>query len=118
MVLPICQRVTYCSDSAPVTCLSVADGLDRLSIWVITLSVIPSADRFSRVPRMSMPGTLAPLMTGKSASPRGSGSPLTGALVDPGGTSVPSTPGPDDCRAIVMTPAPQWSATCAVQIPP
>src|ERR1700682_4891604 len=60
--------------------------------------------------------TLAPTITGESASPDASDLPLTGELDGPL-TLVPNRPNPDDWRATVITPAPQWSATCTVHVP-
>ena len=57
---------------------------------------------------MSMPGTFVPPITGKSASPELPVMPVVGALDGPE-TLVPNKPGPEDCRATVITPAPAWS---------
>src|SRR6267378_3026197 len=62
---------------------------------------------------MSIPGFPAPPITGYRASPAASLRPLTGELDGPL-TLVPNRPRPDDWRAIVITPAPQWSATWAL----
>src|SRR5205809_180223 len=58
--------------------------------------------------RMSMPGTFVPPITGKSASWELPVMPVVGALDGPE-TLVPNKPGPEDCRATVITPAPAWS---------
>ena len=106
MVLPICQRVTYWRNAEPVIVAAVPAGLRRSTTRVITCSVVPSLERCSWLLRMSMPRTFVPPMTGKSASPAGSLRPATGAFDGPD-TAVPNRPIPDDCRAIVTTPAPQ-----------
>src|SRR6267378_3637987 len=78
MVLPICQRVTYWRKAVPAILAAVAAGLERSTILVVTVSVLP--DRLMELLRMSIPETL-----------------------------VPNRPGPEDCRARVITPAPAWS---------
>src|SRR5438552_19114406 len=100
---PICHRVTYWRYTEPATSEAVRAGFDRSSTFVVTVRVCP--DRLSVFPRTSMPGTSVPPITGYRASPHGSESPLTGALEVPV-TDEPSRPGPADCRAIVITPAP------------
>src|SRR5882724_7357479 len=111
MVLPICQRVTYWRKAVPAVLAAVAAGLERSTILVVTVSVL--LDRLMELLRMSIPGTLAPPITGNSASPKLSVIPLTGALEGPE-TFVPKRPGPEDCRAIVIRPAPAWSTSCAL----
>ena len=83
---------------------------------MVTLRVEPLGEKLSWLDRMSMPGWLLPPITAYRASPAGSLRPLTGELDGPL-TLVPKRPRPDDWRAIVITPAPQWSATCTVQVP-
>src|SRR2546426_4064211 len=106
MVLPICQRVTYWRSAVPVIFAAVAAGFERSTIFVVTVRVLP--DRLMELLRMSMPGTLAPPITGNRASPKLSVIPVVGAFDGPE-TFVPNRPGPEDCRAIVITPAPAWS---------
>src|SRR2546422_4815532 len=103
MVLPICQRVTYWRNAVPGIRSAVAMGFERSTIFVVTVRVLP--DRLMELLKMSMPGTFVPPITGKSASPKLSLIPLVGAFDGPE-TFVPNRPGPDDCRATVMTPAP------------
>src|SRR5437879_3134788 len=114
MVLPICQRVTYCRLVAPVITAVVEAGLDRSTTCMRTLSVWPSGERRRLLDRISMPRWLLPPITGNRASPAGSLSPLTGVFDGPE-TAVPNKPIPEDWRATVITPAPQWSTNCALQ---
>ena len=90
----------------PVIFAAVAAGLERSTILVVTVRVLP--DRLMELLRMSMPGTFVPPITGKSASPELPVMPVVGALDGPE-TLVPNKPGPEDCRATVITPAPAWS---------
>src|SRR5260370_9515116 len=107
MVLPICQRGTYWTKLVPVIRAAVAAGLVRSTILVVIVRVLP--DRLMELLRMSMPGTLVPPITGYSASPKLSVIPLVGALDVPE-TLVPNSPGPEDCLATVMPPAPERSS--------
>src|SRR6266403_509821 len=106
MVLPICQRVTYWRNAVSVNFAAVAAGLERSTIFVVSVRVLP--DRLMELLRMSMPGTFVPPITGKRASPKLPVMPVVGALEGPD-TLVPKRPGPEDCRATVITPAPAWS---------
>src|SRR6267143_4336025 len=110
MVLPICQRVTYWRYAAPGTRAAVSAGLVRSATFAVTVSV--RLDRLNWLERMSMPGTLVPPITGYSASPLGSLSPLDGEFDGPE-MLEPNSPGPFVCCAIVITPAPAWSTSCA-----
>src|SRR6266446_9983435 len=101
MVFPICQRVMYWRNAVPAIRRAVALGFERSTILVVTVRMLP--DRLMELLRMSMPGTFVPPITGNSASPKLSVIPLTGALEGPE-TLVPKRPGPEDCRAIVITP--------------
>src|SRR5919198_6427204 len=85
---------------------AVMAGWARSTTFIVTLRKPP--DRFIWLPRMSSPGTLVPPITGYFASPEGSPRPNTGAFDGPD-TEVPNSPSPDDCLAIVITPAPAWS---------
>src|SRR5437870_13507787 len=93
MVLPICQRVTYWRNAVPVIFAAVAAGLERSTILVVTVRVLP--DRLMELLRMSMPGTFVPPITGKSASPELPVMPVVGALDGPE-TLVPNKPGPEE----------------------
>src|SRR5437868_2865893 len=115
MVLPICHRVTYWRNCAPVTAAAAAAAPRALrsATFIVTVSV-PLADRLSLLPVRSRPATPVPPMTGYSASPPGSFIPETGAL--PGSpasplTGLPDRPGPPFWRAMVITGAPGWSAS-------
>src|SRR6266496_2429272 len=103
MVLPICQRVTYCTKAAPGTRAIVNAGLVRSATFAVTVRV--RLDRLNWLDRMSIPGTFTPPITGYSASPLTSLRPVTGEFDGPE-TLVPNRPGPADCCAIVITPAP------------
>src|SRR5437764_8647165 len=110
MVLPICHRVTYWRNCAPVTAAAAAATPPALrsATFIVTVSV-PLADRLSLSPVRSRPGTLVPPMTGYNASPPGSLIPETGALVGPLAsplTGLPERPGPPFWRAIVTNGAP------------
>src|SRR5439155_9041598 len=72
--------------------------------------------KLSLLERMSMPAWLTPPITGKSPSPETSESEFTGEFDDPE-TFLPKSPDPDAWRAMVITPAPQWSATWTVHVP-
>src|SRR5437667_2661939 len=103
MVLPICQRVTYCTKAAPGTRAMVAAGMVRSATLAVIVSVL--LDRLSWLDRMSMPGTVVPPITGYSASPLTSLRLVTGEFDGPE-MLVPNRPGPADCCAMVITPAP------------
>src|SRR5437588_9324384 len=115
MVLPICQRVMYWTLVAPGTALMAAAGCAASVICIVTSSVEPLCDRLSLLEVMSNPAWFTPPITGYRASPDASARLETGAFDGPL-TFVPNSPGPADCRAIVMTPAPQWSATWTVHV--
>src|SRR6266480_3810064 len=100
MVLPICQRVTYCTNAAPGTRATVSAGLVRSATFAVTVSV--RLDRLNWLDRMSIPGTFRPPITGYSASPLTSLRPATGEFDGPV-MLVPNRPGPDDCCPIVTT---------------
>src|SRR5438132_11733873 len=98
MVLPICQRVTYCTKAAPGTLAMVNAGLVRSATFAVTVRV--RLDRLSWLDRMSMPGTAVPPITGYSASPLTSARPVNGEFDGPE-MFVPNRPGPADCWAVV-----------------
>src|SRR2546421_11014956 len=105
MVLPICQRVTYCRYWVPGIMAAVTPGWLRSATLVVTVTVWPFEERRSPVDTMSRPGTFAPPITGYRASPEGSLIPLTGVCAVPL-TAVPNSPIPEDCRATVTMGAP------------
>src|SRR5207244_6165211 len=98
MVLPICQRVTYCTLVAPWIAVIAPSGCLRSVTCIVTLRVEPLGEKLSWLERMSMPGWLLPSITAYRASPAGSLRPLTGELDGPL-TLVPNRPRPDDWRA-------------------
>ena len=65
MVLPICQRVTYWRNPAPVTFVLAAATPAALTSATFMVTVnAPFFDRLSPLPVKSRPGTLPPPMTG------------------------------------------------------
>src|SRR5438445_10961277 len=105
----------YCTLVAPGTAATASAGLASLATCILTESVCPFADRLRLLDRTSNEPWLTPPITGYRPSPAGSLRPLTGVFDGPV-TFVPNNPVPEDWRATVITPAPQWSATCTVHV--